>query len=70
MRMKQRLEQLETAERAASSGGVYAICLYDGESDGEAVAVYEAEHGPIPESDCLRVFLRKPGRRSEAPCAA
>jgi len=59
--IKRRLEALETRTLAGFAPWV-RIIQHEGESEAEATAAYEAEHGPIGESNSiLRVIIRKPG---------
>ena len=57
-----RLDALERADLGDFAPWV-RIIQHEGESEAEATAAYEAEHGPIGESNSiLRVIIRKPGR--------
>ena len=59
--MKRRLEALETQTFGGFSPWV-RIIQHEGQSEDEATAAYEAEHGPIGEGNkILRVIIRKPG---------
>lgn len=61
MRLRQRLDALE----ARNVGGFvpWVRIIQDvGQTEADATAAYEAEHGPIGESNSiLRVIIRKPG---------
>jgi hypothetical protein len=61
MRLSHRVADLE--RRLASSGpkAWVRIFQYEGQTQEEAVAAYEAKHGPIGDKGViLRVFIRKP----------
>ena len=59
--MKRRLEALETRTIGGFAPWV-RIIQHEGQSEDEATAAYEAEHGPIGEGNkILRVIIRKPG---------
>lgn len=60
--LKRRVEALEKHAPGAFKAWVRVI-QYEDQSEADAIAVHEAEHGPI--GDCnriLRVIIRKPGR--------
>ena len=59
MRLRHRLDALEGL--ACASSGFHVIIQRSGQTEDEATASYEAEHGPIPtEGSVLRVVVRKP----------
>lgn len=59
MRLKQRIEALETRGRAYAPWVV--IKQYADQTEEKATAAYEAAHGPIPNcNSILRVIVRKP----------
>jgi hypothetical protein len=61
MRLSHRVADLE--QRLASPGPKAWVRAfqYEGQTQEEAVAAYEAEHGPIDEKGViLRVFINKP----------
>ncbi|WP_221541255.1 hypothetical protein [Qipengyuania huizhouensis] len=59
--IKRRLEALETRTLGGFVPWV-RIIQHVGQTEAEATADYEAEHGPIGESNSiLRVIIRKPG---------
>ena len=65
MRNLRRLEALE-ASGEAGKWRVYAIDLYDDDTDEGAIAAYEAEHGPLEDGPkVMRVLLRKFCNRRE-----
>jgi hypothetical protein len=54
------LEQL----RPSSRPRWHSLCRYEGETDEQAVAAYESEHGPIGDGNVImRVIISKPGTR-------
>ena len=67
MRLKPRLDALE-ANLAPASQGWVRIFQNEGQTREQAVAAYEAEHGPIDDANViLRVTINKP---FPVPCAA
>lgn len=56
-----RLDALERADLGGFAPWV-RIIQYEDQTEDEAIAVYEAEQGPIGDSNAiLRVIIRKPG---------
>ena len=65
MRLKQRLEALERGDLSGVVPWV-RVLQYEGQTEEQALAIHEAEHGSIGESNSiLRVVIRKPS----AACA-
>lgn len=63
--LSKRLVALEQAQPSASPRW-HRLLRYENETDEQAVAVYEAEHGPIGDGKVvMRVIISKPGERSE-----
>lgn len=61
--LTKRLAALEQAE-AATMPQLHCLLRYEQETDAEAMAAYEAEHGPIGSgSGIMRVIVSKPGMR-------
>ena len=69
MRLGNRLDRLEQA----ADGGkwrCYAIPLYEDDTDEEALAAYEAEHGPVEDGPRVQVvFLREFRNRGDTDSA-
>ena len=60
MRLKPRLDALE-AKLAPAFQRWVRIYRYKDQSQEQAVAAYEAEHGPLNDANIImRVFIRKP----------
>jgi hypothetical protein len=69
MRIKHRLEQLESQDRASGAGSIFVVIWRAGQSKEQACAAYEVEHGPIdPKGLC--VIIRKFCSGEDLPCAA
>lgn len=65
--LTKRVVALETKIEPPKSRWVRMV-RYQGETDAEAVAAYEAEHGPIGDDRVvMRVVVNKPGNRSDNP---
>ena len=59
-RFSSRLADLEQRLNPPSRG-LHLIRLYEGQTEEDATASYEAEHGPMgPDEGILRVLIRKP----------
>ena len=58
-----RMTALEQA-RSTSMQRWHCLRRYEDETDADAVAAYEIEHGPIGDGNVImRVFVSKPGER-------
>ena len=62
MRLKPRVEALEARTNVSALKHWHRILRYEGQNEAEAVAAYEAEHGPVGPDDgtVLRVIISKP----------
>ena len=68
MRLRQRVEGLEAKE----TGGFkpwHRIMQYQDQTEEQAIAVYEAEHGQIGDNDSFIVRIITPGRTPDAQSA-
>jgi hypothetical protein len=65
--MKQRIEHLEAQDRSSGAGRLYTVVWPAGLTQEQALAAYEAQHGPIDPLG-LCVTIRK--FAGEAACAA
>jgi hypothetical protein len=62
-----RIAALEQAQPSASPRW-HRLLRYENETDDQAVAVYEAQHGPIGDGRVvMRVIISKPVDRPDAP---
>ena len=64
MTLDRRIAVLEDAITPVAKPRWHRLSRYEGETHEQAVAAYEAEHGPIGNGNVvMRVIIEKPGER-------